>query len=34
MVGKSDGSCSQYDHGLALKKEWPAPSILTEVHEG
>ena len=34
MVGKHDGSSSQYDHELKLKKDWPAPTILTEPQQG
>ncbi|KAL8621110.1 hypothetical protein ACOMHN_048152 [Nucella lapillus] len=33
MVGKGDGSCTQYDHDLQLKYNWPAPPTLSEPHQ-
>ncbi|XP_076436573.1 uncharacterized protein LOC143276071 [Babylonia areolata] len=33
MVGKADGSCTQYDHEMKPKKEWSAPAIFTEPHQ-
>ncbi|KAH9495683.1 hypothetical protein Btru_016030 [Bulinus truncatus] len=32
LVGKIDGTLSQFDHSLAEKKLWPSPDILNEPH--